>query len=139
MFQVFMEDSISKPKPLLGHLWLDVIFESDHFLYENKISCLYTHVHFTYPLKTNDVMLYLYNNISLWKFIKFKGAIHKRRHQSRGRGFIKRWSYLISLFSKSDDKGGRGSKISNNWWRLQFRICPIFKNRAAKECRLVKI
>ena len=25
-------------------------------------------------------------------------------------GFAKRWSYLISLFSKSDDKGGGGQK-----------------------------
>ena len=65
------KDSISKPKPLLGHLWLDVIFESDHFLYENKISCLYTHAHFAYPLKTNDVMLYLCGNISFIKEIKF--------------------------------------------------------------------
>ena len=32
-----------------------------------------------------------------------------------GGGFAKRWSYLISLFSKSDDEGGGGSKI---WWRL---------------------
>ena len=38
------------------------------------------------------------------------GAVHKRRHQSRGRGFAKRWSYLIRLFSKSDDDGGGGSK-----------------------------
>ena len=37
-----------------------------------------------------------------------------------GRGFAKRWSYLISLFSKNDDEGGGqgGSKISKNWWRL---------------------
>ena len=49
------------------------------------------------------------------------GAVHKRRHQSRGEGegFAKRWSYLISLFGKNDDEGGRGgSKISKNWWRL---------------------
>ena len=38
------------------------------------------------------------------------GAVHKRRHQSRGRGFAKRCSYLISLFSKSDDEGGGGQK-----------------------------
>ena len=31
-----------------------------------------------------------------------------------GGGFAKRWSYLISLFSKSDDKGGGGSKYSQN-------------------------
>ena len=27
-----------------------------------------------------------------------------------GGGFAKIWSYLISLFSKNDDKGGRGQK-----------------------------
>ena len=42
------------------------------------------------------------------------GAVHKRRHQSRGGGFAKRCSYLISLFSKSDDEGGGGSKIPKN-------------------------
>ena len=30
----------------------------------------------------------------------------------KGRGFAKRWSYLISLFSKSDDEGGRGCQKS---------------------------
>ena len=39
------------------------------------------------------------------------GTIHKRRHQSRGEGFFsKRWSYLISLFSKNDDGGGQKSQ-----------------------------
>ena len=38
------------------------------------------------------------------------GAVHKRRHQSRGRGVPKRWSYLISLFSKSDYEGGQKSQ-----------------------------
>ena len=37
---------------------------------------------------------------------KRKGAVHKRRHQSRGRGFAKRCTYFISLFSKNDDEGG---------------------------------
>ena len=31
-------------------------------------------------------------------------------NQGGGEGFAKRWSYLISLFSKSDDEGGRGVK-----------------------------
>ena len=35
-----------------------------------------------------------------------------------GGGFEKRWSFLISLFSKNDDELGRGVKISKNWWRL---------------------
>ena len=40
------------------------------------------------------------------------GAVHKRRHQSRGEGgFAKRWSYLISLFSKSGYDRGEGAKI----------------------------
>ena len=62
------------------------------------------------------------------------GAVHKRRHQSRGEGgFAKRWSYLISLFSKNDDEGGKGSKIFKKWWRLlwtapyleYFNVCNV--------------
>ena len=40
----------------------------------------------------------------------YLGAVHKRCHQSRGGGFVKRWSYLISLSSESDEKGGGGQK-----------------------------
>ena len=32
-------------------------------------------------------------------------AVHKWRHQSRGRGIAKRWSYLKNLSSKNDDQG----------------------------------
>ena len=52
-------------------------------------------------------------------FFKSFGAVHKRRHQSRGRRICQKMiSLLISLFDKNDDKGGRGSKISKSWWRL---------------------
>ena len=46
------------------------------------------------------------------------GAIHKRRHQLRGKMFSKRWSYLMSLFIKLMTKGGGGSKMSKKCWRL---------------------
>ena len=39
-------------------------------------------------------------------------AVHKRRHQSRGRrwGLPKDDLTLLSLFSESDDEGGKGVK-----------------------------
>ena len=47
-----------------------------------------------------------------------KGAFIKDIINQGGGGFAKRWSYLISLFSKSNDKGGGGQKSQKNWWRL---------------------
>ena len=51
-------------------------------------------------------------------------AFHKRCYQSNGRGVAKRWSYLISLFCKSDDEGGGvknlkkliKSFMNGPWW-----------------------
>ena len=39
-----------------------------------------------------------------------EGAVHKRRHQSRGRGVNQNMILLYKFFSKSDDEGGRGVK-----------------------------
>ena len=41
-----------------------------------------------------------------------KGPFIKDVINRGGGGFAKRWSYLISLFSKNDDEGGRGDKKS---------------------------
>ena len=43
----------------------------------------------------------------------FKNDLLLWRHQSRGEGgFAKKWSYLISLFSKNDYEGGSGGQKS---------------------------
>ena len=62
------------------------------------------------------------------KTVKFsKRGVHKRRHQSRGRRFAKRWSYLINLFSKNDDEGGGRVKKSQN-------IDDVFYERPLTTC-----
>ena len=55
-----------------------------------------------------------------------KGAVYKRRHQSRGMGFTKRWSYLVSLFSESDDEGGKGEG------QKSLKIDDFFNERSQK-------
>ena len=39
------------------------------------------------------------------------GAVHKTRHQSRGRGVFQKM-ILLNKLSKSDDEGGRGGQKS---------------------------
>ena len=59
------------------------------------------------------------------------GAVHKRRHQSRGRGVAKRWSYFY-LFSKSDDEGRRGGQKSQKIDDV-FYEWPLFPKQAVDE------
>ena len=47
-------------------------------------------------------------NFEWYSFREGLEAIHKRRHQSRGRWVCQ--FYLISLFNKINDEGGRGIK-----------------------------
>ena len=63
-----------------------------------------------------------------------KGPFIKDVINQGGGGFAKRWSYLISLFSKSDDEGGGGSKISKNWWRLLWIERPLWLNIFGSLC-----
>ena len=66
---------------------------------------------FDFPLVFIDVFgfySFAQSNLQILCFGPFiKDAINQG-----GGEFSKRWSYLIRLFSKSDDEGGGGSKIS---------------------------
>ena len=77
------------------------------------IQCIILHFEIDKTIKYEQFWLETFLVIlKFWPFTSQSpfGTVHKRRHQSRGRGFDKRWFYLRSLFSKNDDEGGRGAK-----------------------------
>ena len=124
---------------MLNNLILPLLF-SIFNVFRSKEKCVET---FQLPrmLCFFTISTIIFDNSCIWRrtfhlnikrFARFSlthfGAVHKRRHQSRGEGgFVKRWSYLISLFS--DEEGGGESKISKNDVFYERTFCPKLCHR----------